>query len=256
MIKALTAEQNGNLVAQVSDPSYTGGSPGVWLYYGANQIANWSGGDVASGGSGGSGSGGGGSGGGGSGGGGSGGGGGGGGGGASFSVGGTVSGSSGLVVLQDNGGDDLSVAADGSFAFDSPVASGSAYVVTVKADPPGQSCTVADGSGTMGSAGVTGVAVTCVTNPSGSGSDDFSRADGPLGSNWTTVQGTNAPVIAGNTVQPGTPGSLNSAYWSADTFGSDQYAQANLPNSSGGNFGPGIAVRLANSTGYLLWYRK
>ena len=169
----------------------------MWLYYGANQIANWSGGDVASGGSGGSGSGGGGSGGGGSGGsgsggggsggGGGGGGGSGGGGGASFSVGGTVSGSSGLVVLQDNGGDDLSVAADGSFAFDSPVASGSAYVVTVKADPPGQSCTVADGSGTMGSAGVTGVAVTCVTNPSGSGSDDFSRADGPLGANWTDI---------------------------------------------------------------------
>ena len=35
----------------------------------------------------------------------------------SFSVGGSVSGLSGTVVLQDNGGDDLSVTANGSFTF-------------------------------------------------------------------------------------------------------------------------------------------
>ncbi len=34
-----------------------------------------------------------------------------------YSVGGTVSGLSGTVVLQDNGGDDLSVAANGPFTF-------------------------------------------------------------------------------------------------------------------------------------------
>ena len=36
---------------------------------------------------------------------------------ASFTVGGTVSGLSGTVVLQDNGGDNLSVSANGSFTF-------------------------------------------------------------------------------------------------------------------------------------------
>ena len=83
---------------------------------------------------------------------------------ASYSVGGTVSGlSSGTVVLQDNGGDDLSVAANGPFTFATPVASGAAYSVTVKTNPSGQACTVSSGSGTVGSANVTNVAVSCST---------------------------------------------------------------------------------------------
>ena len=36
---------------------------------------------------------------------------------ATFTVGGSVSGLSGTVVLQDNGGDNLSVTANGSFTF-------------------------------------------------------------------------------------------------------------------------------------------
>ena len=79
----------------------------------------------------------------------------------SFTVGGSVSGLSGTVVLQDNGGDDLTVAANGSFTFATKVASGAGYAVTVKTNPSGQTCTVASGSGTMGSANVTSVAVTC-----------------------------------------------------------------------------------------------
>ncbi len=76
-------------------------------------------------------------------------------------------------------------------------------------------------------------------------SDNFNRANGGLGSNWTTVAGTTAPKIANNTLQPGTAGALNSAYWSASTFSGDQFAQTNLPNSSGGKYGHGIAVRSA-----------
>ena len=79
-------------------------------------------------------------------------------------MGGTVSGLSGTVVLQDNGGDDLTVTANGSFTFATTVASGAAYAVTVKTNPSGQTCTVASGSGTMGSANVTSVAVTCTAN--------------------------------------------------------------------------------------------
>ena len=81
------------------------------------------------------------------------------------SVGGTVSGLTGTLVLQDNGGDNLSVTANGSFTFPTQLASGSAYSVTALTQPSGQTCTVSGGTGTIGSANVTSVAVTCTTNP-------------------------------------------------------------------------------------------
>ena len=173
---------------------------------------------------------------------------------ATYSVGGTVSGLSGTVVLQDNGGDNLSVGTSGAFTFATALATGSAYNVTVKTNPAGQSCSVANGTGTVGSANITNVAVTCTTNASGNVSDNFNRANGPLGSNWTTVAGTAAPAIVSNTLRAGTASKVNSAYWSASTFGNDQFAQASLPNSSASQYGPGIAVRLSSSKGYFLWY--
>jgi trimeric autotransporter adhesin len=83
-----------------------------------------------------------------------------------FALRGTVSGLAGTgLVLQNNGGDDLAIATNGKFRFASPIASGAAYSVTVKTQPsgPSQSCSVAKGSGTIGSADVTDVAVTCAT---------------------------------------------------------------------------------------------
>ena len=49
-----------------------------------------------------------------------------------------MSGLSGTVVLQDNGGDNLSVSANGPFTFATALASGAAYAVTVKTNPAGQ----------------------------------------------------------------------------------------------------------------------
>lgn len=81
-----------------------------------------------------------------------------------YSVRGTVSGLHGTgLVLQQGGGDDLAVAADGTFAFATKVASGAAYAVTVKTQPVGQSCSVGSGSGSVGSADVTDVEVTCAS---------------------------------------------------------------------------------------------
>lgn len=78
-----------------------------------------------------------------------------------FTVGGSVSGLSGTVVLQDNGGDDLVLSASGGFMFATPVPSGHAYAVTVKTPPASQACSVATGSGTVQNGNVTTVAVTC-----------------------------------------------------------------------------------------------
>jgi hypothetical protein len=85
----------------------------------------------------------------------------------SSSIGGTVSGLLGSgLVLQKNGADDLAIASNGSFTFQTEQASGTTYQVTVRTQPvnPSQSCTVENASGTVGSGNVRNVRVTCSTN--------------------------------------------------------------------------------------------
>jgi len=90
---------------------------------------------------------------------------------ATFSIGGTVSGlnSSTSVTLLDNGANSLKVTANGSFTFTTKLASGATYSVTVGTQPTGETCTVTNGSGTVGSANVTNVAVACSSGTGGGG---------------------------------------------------------------------------------------
>ena len=83
-----------------------------------------------------------------------------------YTLGGTLSGlaQGATVVLLDNGGDPLTMNANGSFTFATSMVGGSPYAVTVGTQPQGQTCTVAQGSGTIQSASVTNVQVTCVAN--------------------------------------------------------------------------------------------
>jgi 6-phosphogluconolactonase len=87
----------------------------------------------------------------------------------SYKVGGAVTGLQGSgLVLQNNGGDDQPIAADGAFEFTVPVASGAGYAVTVKTQPtaPSQTCTVNNVGATVGDADVKYVKVVCATNGS------------------------------------------------------------------------------------------
>jgi hypothetical protein len=80
------------------------------------------------------------------------------------SIGGTVNSLVGSgLVLQNNGGDDLAVNANGAFSFTTTVDAGSPYNVTIKTQPTGQACTVANPSGSAGTSNVTSVAVNCAT---------------------------------------------------------------------------------------------
>ncbi len=126
---SLTLSVNGVAVISANDSTFAGGAPGI-MASGTTGADNWAGGDVS---------------------------------GSSFTVGGTVSGLLGTVVLQDNSGDNLSVSANGSFTFPTMVATGAGYKVTVLSNPAGQTCTVTNGSGTIGSANITNVAVTCTS---------------------------------------------------------------------------------------------
>ena len=77
-------------------------------------------------------------------------------------IGGTVSGLTGTLVLQNNGTNSLATATNGTFQFTQRVGAGRPYNVTVLTHPDGQTCTIANASGTV-SANVTNVAVTCNT---------------------------------------------------------------------------------------------
>ena len=79
-------------------------------------------------------------------------------------IGGTVSGLTGSgLVLKNNGGDSLSVGANGAFRFATSLSTGSAYSVSVASQPrtPMQLCAVTAGSGTAGSTDVSSISVTC-----------------------------------------------------------------------------------------------
>ena len=82
-----------------------------------------------------------------------------------------------MVTLQNNGGDDLSVSANGEFTFSTCLPGGIRLQRDGEDQPDGSACTVANGSGTIGSASVTNVAVTCTASTAVS-ADDFNRADG------------------------------------------------------------------------------
>jgi uncharacterized repeat protein (TIGR03803 family) len=66
------------------------------------------------------------------------------------------------VVLQNNSRDSITVTFNSTFTFATPLTVGSAYQVSVLAQPSGQSCTVGAGTGSIASSNVTNVVVTCV----------------------------------------------------------------------------------------------
>ena len=219
---AITLYENGTKVLSATDSGITGGAPGI-MAYGNAEAGSWSGGDAAT---------------------------------SSYSVGGTVSGLSGTVVLQDNGGDNVSVSANGSFTFPTSLASGASYNVTVKSYPSGQTCTVANGSGTVASANVTNVAVSCTaTSSATSASDNFARADGSLGPNWTDISDGGLAISSGAVI--GTVGSVTGDAWTANSFGGDQFSQVAVTSTqlSGGQWiGPAVRVQNSGQDAYVGFY--
>jgi len=130
------------------------------------------------------------------------------------SIGGIVAGLSGTVVLQNNGGDNLSLSNDGAFVFPVTVQPDTAYAVTVVTQPLNQVCTVSNGTGTSG---VAGTAVTNITVACG-----LSSAATDL---WTWVGGSdyvNAPGVYGTlgaAAAANTPGARKQAVSWTDAAG-------------------------------------
>jgi hypothetical protein len=84
---------------------------------------------------------------------------------ATYTIGGTVTGLVGTgLVLRNNGGDDLSIPANGPFRFSSRQLGASPFNVNVLTQPtsPAQTCTITNGTGVVNAIDITDVRVTCV----------------------------------------------------------------------------------------------
>ena len=184
-----------------------------------------------------------------------------------FTVGGTVSGvtTSGLVLA--NGTTSLMVAANAStFRLPAAFASGAAYDVTIKAHPPGRSCSVAQGSGVVGSANVSDVSVACVPGAEsvlhafpaavGDGSTPYGSllraSDGSL-YGLTYAGGANDLGVAFRVAPDGSESVLHSFGAGADGANPHgrliQGSDGNLYGltSAGGDYGHGVAFMLTPS---------
>jgi hypothetical protein len=100
------------------------------------------------------------------------------------------------VELQNNGGDPILVTADATVNFPTELPDGAMYDVTVASQPDNQTCTVANGTGTVSGGPVFGPAVTCVDN-----SDNISW----FATSITFLNGDTGTVTATITCNAGLP---------------------------------------------------
>ncbi len=119
-----------------------------------------------------------------------------------FTVGGSVTGLRGKLTLQNNAGDDLDIAKDGTFTFKTPIADQAKYAVTVKSAPGTQDCLVTMGSGVVAGMNVTNVTVDCAMLIF------FGATDGKTGIELWKTNGTPAGTLFVKDINPGPSDSL------------------------------------------------
>ena len=88
--------------------------------------------------------------------------------------------------------------------------------------------------------------------------DDFNRADGGLGANWTVALGSNMAIVS-NEVKTTVASTDQFAFWNADTFANDQYAKVVVGSATGSESKTIAAVRcsgVGSGTFKCYWARK
>ena len=137
-----------------------------------------------------------------------------------------------LVERQDPGSPNfvqVGTTSAGTSYNDTGLVAGSAYSYRVRATDAAQN--LSDYSAVASATTLAGNAA----------SDNFNRADGALGANWTKPPASqNNLVIVNNQVGVDVEDTHNYAFWSADSFSQDQYSQVRI-----GNMGPwpGVIVQ-------------
>jgi hypothetical protein len=82
----------------------------------------------------------------------------------SFTIGGTITGLSGSLILTNNSTDIITVTQNGAFTFTQQLANNTSYAVTVTTNPVNQGCSIGNASGIVQNANVTNVNITCAGN--------------------------------------------------------------------------------------------
>ncbi len=165
-----------------------------------------------------------------------------------YNVGGTISGLTGTVVLQNNGADDLSVVSNGTFTFATKVAEGGAYAVTVKTWPFLQKCIISNGTGTIAGANVTNVTVACASGPSklaasdGAANDDYGGSVSVSGNGTTVVVGSTGSTVGANAYQ----GSAYVYIWSGSAWTETKLVASD--GAASNQFGCSVAISSDGST--------
>ena len=155
------------------------------------------------------------------------------GGGATYTVGGAVAGLSGTLSLDllvnSSNTESLQVTQNGNFVFAETSDSGNTYEVQVNSQPNGQTCNLANESGTISDADITNVSITCTDN---------SNANLTTGSATLNV----APTANYFDFETGSNLATN------DTRAGDIFGVAN----EGNNFGNELATNITGRRLYLL----
>jgi hypothetical protein len=164
--------------------------------------------------------------------------------GSTYTVSVAVSGLSGAeLVLQDNGGNNLAVSSSGTLKFSAALASGANYSVTVLAQPSGQTCSVVNGSGTVGASNITNIVVSCIgsTGASGSHVTAIWANDGEDKVTQDELRATTNSAAVRNSVWDGT---------TVKQFGArNEVVSFNLILEAGNSAATNVAVSLSNLSG-------
>jgi 6-phosphogluconolactonase len=182
---------------------------------------------------------------------------------ATYSIGGKVTGLTGSgLVLQTNAGDVAPVSKEGAFIFTKQLGSGAGYRVFVQTQPssPTQNCVVTNGTGFVGTANITNVAVACSTAGTYTVSGTVS---GLVGSGLTLAicvfprggPGWHAPNCNTLQKQVSANGAVTLATGFADYSGGDYvsiYEQPSSPPQDCVISNAAISLQAANDTGFAV----
>jgi hypothetical protein len=81
----------------------------------------------------------------------------------SYTIGGVLSGidEGEALILQNNRKDDLTVNSDGNFTFSTKIPDGGGYYVSIYSEPQGKNCAITNQAGTVSSANITDINISC-----------------------------------------------------------------------------------------------